>query len=125
MIKMKQVILIFTAIMFLTNTFAVSAWAGPCMNAETLVYPANQTSVNSDIPCHSEIENHQNKQTKKTKHCDGICLCFHASANQIPILNDISISNKLPKQSEQIIIQNDNIVSMEATPPRRPPKLNS
>jgi hypothetical protein len=41
--KMKRLLFVFIAIMFLANSFAVSAWAKPCANMSM-----------SDMPCHEQ-----------------------------------------------------------------------
>lgn len=114
---MKHFILMFTAIMFLANAFAVSAWAKPCVNMNE---PSSMTQMMDmgDMPCHEK----QDEQKSPTTHCDGICLCFHVSINQTPVLNN-QISLDMPLgQSERLISKNEHVASFATTPPRRPPK---
>ena len=116
---MKRFILMFVAIMFLANTFAVSAWAKPCMNLD--MKPSVQQSMNmSNTPCHEDKE-----PQSPNKHCDGICLCVHVSINQTPTLNDNSYLNIPIVKSQKLLNQNERVASMATSPPQRPPKTNS
>ena len=124
MVNMKRFILMFTAIMFLANTYAVSAWAKPCMNMD--VQPsAAETMAKGDMPCHDAMKDGQDKQKSPTKHCDGVCLCFHASINQTPVLNNQTSLDMPLGQSERLASKNEHVASMVTAPPRRPPKFIS
>jgi len=105
--------------MFLANTFAVSAWAKPCVNMD-MSSPSQQMVDSSDMPCHEG-----NEQKTPTKHCDGVCLCLHVSINQIPILNDSSDLDVPIIQTDKLINKSDRVASMATAPPRRPPKHSS
>ena len=121
---MKCFILMFTAIMFLANTYAVSAWAKPCMNMDIQSSKA-EIMAKSDMPCHESMKGGQDEQKSPTKHCDGVCLCFHASINQTPVLNN-SASLDIPSdQFERLITKNEHVASFATAPPRRPPKSTS
>lgn len=117
---MKRFILMFTAIMFLANAFAVSAWAKPCVNMNE---PSSmvQTMDMGEMPCHEK----QGEQKSPTKHCDGVCLCFHASINQTPVLNNQTSLDMPLGQSERLASKNEHVASMVTAPPRRPPKFIS
>jgi hypothetical protein len=124
MVNMKRFILMFTAVMFLANTFAVSAWAKPCINMD-MSSSTQETMAPGDMPCHESMKDGQNEKKPDTKHCDGVCLCFHVSINQTPILNDASKLDFPAMQSESVLSQNERVASMSTAPPRRPPKTNS
>lgn len=116
---MKRFILILTAIMFLANAFAVSAWAKPCINMDT-ASSSQQTMEMGDMPCHED-----KKQKSPTKHCDGVCLCFHVSINQTPIINN-NIALYAPLgNTERLFDKNERVASTATAPPQRPPKTNS
>lgn len=117
---MKRFILMFTAIMFLANAFAVSVWAKPCVNMNE---PSSmtQTMDMDDVPCHEK----KDEQKSPTKHCDGVCLCFHASINQTPVLNNQASLDMPLGQSERLIAKNEHVASLATAPPRRPPKSTS
>jgi len=119
MIDMKRFILIFVGVMFLANTFAVSAWAKPCVSMD-MQSSVEKTADMSDMPCHEDKKN-----KSSTKHCDGVCLCFHVSINQTPVLNDNIALNAPVGHSERLLIKNDRVASMATAPPQRPPKYNS
>lgn len=120
MVTMKRFILMFAAIMFLANAFAVSAWAKPCVNINSTQISAEMTDM-SDMPCHEGGD----EQKSPVQHCDGLCLCLHASINQTPVLNDGFAFNAIMLHSERLSIENERVASMSSAPPRRPPKLNS
>jgi hypothetical protein len=111
--EMKRFILMFVAIMFFANTYAVSAWAKPCVNNAA---PSISQGM-SNMPCHDGGE-----QENTAKHCDGLCLCAHAAISQTPILSD-NLDLYVPISStERLGAHNEPLTSMAATPPRRPPK---
>lgn len=116
---MKRFILMFVAVMFLANAFAVSAWAKPCMNMD-MASSNQQTMDMSDMPCHEDKE-----QKSPTKHCDGVCLCLHVSINQTPVLYDQASLDMPLGQSERLVAKNERVASMATAPPQRPPKTNS
>lgn len=116
---MKRFILMFVAVMFLANTFAVSAWAKPCMNID-MASSVEQTMDMGDMPCHEDKE-----QKSPTNHCDGVCLCLHVSINQTPTLNDNSYLSIPIIKDQKLFSQNEHAASMSTAPPRRPPKTNS
>ncbi len=119
--KMERFTLMFIAIMFLANTFAVSAWAKPCINMDINMASSTQQVMDmSNIPCHEDKE-----EKSPTKHCDGVCLCLHASIHQTPILNDNSAINAPIINAARLFNKTDNPASMATAPPRRPPKTNS
>ena len=120
MINMKRFILMFTAIMFLANAFAVSAWAKPCVNMDK-PSPMSETMEMGDMPCHEK----EDEQKSPTKHCDGVCLCFHVSINQTPVLNTDSALNAPLGHSERLLVKNERVASMATAPPQRPPKHDS
>ena len=116
---MKQFILVFTAVMFLANTFAVSAWAKPCMGMNPV--SSITKTVDADTPpCHEQ----QDRQ-KQAKHCDGLCLCIHAAINQTATLTENA--DFLPHliKSDRDIVQQEDAALWATYPPRRPPKYNS
>ena len=120
MVTMKHYIVVITAIMFLANAYVASAWAMPHVNINA---PSSATEManKTDMPCHAK----QDKQKSPTKHCEGICLCFHVSINQTPILNN-QASLIIPlNQFERLTINNERIASMATAPPRRPPKVRA
>mgnify|MGYP000300709219 CR=1 FL=1 len=119
MVDMKRFILMFTAIMFLANAFAVSAWAKPCINMD-MASSSQQAMDIGDMPCHEDKE-----QKSPTKHCDGVCLCLHVSINQTPVLNDQASLDVPLGQSERLNAANERVASMATAPLRRPPKSNS
>lgn len=116
---MKQFVLIFTAIMFLANTFAVSAWAKPCMSMNPVSSISKTTDVDTP-PCHE-----QQDQQKQAKHCDGLCLCFHAAINQTPTLAESADFIPPAVKADNQLEQQDAVALWATYPPRRPPKLNS
>lgn len=120
MVNMKRFILMFTAIMFLANAFAVSAWAKPCVSMNEPSSMAQAMDM-GDMPCHEK----QDEQKSPTKHCDRVCLCFHASINQTPVLNNQTSLDMPLGQSERLSLKNERIASMATAPPRRPPKPTS
>ncbi|MBI1302039.1 MAG: hypothetical protein GC137_10380 [Alphaproteobacteria bacterium] len=118
---MKRFILMFTAIMFLANAFAVSAWAKPCVNMNEPLSMAQAMDM-GDMPCHDAMKDGQDEKKIPTKHCDGVCLCFHASINQTPVLNNQAGLDIPLGQSERLIVKNERVASMATAPLRRPPK---
>ena len=116
--KMNRFILMFVAVMFLANTFTVSAWAKPCINMD--MASSSQTMAMGDMPCHEDSE-----QKSPAKHCDGLCLCLHVAMSQIPIVT-YNINLKVPAVSaDRVISENDQITTQATAPPRRPPKYIS
>lgn len=117
---MKKLALFIFAVMFLANTVVVSAWAKPClMNSPAEMSQDMDTSMSSDMPCHD------NQNEQKTKHCDGICLCAHASISQTPIINQSESLNAPVSSSDYLTGNNETVNSRATAPPRRPPKFNS
>jgi len=114
--KMKHFILIFTAVLFLANTFAVSAWAQPFMNAD-LSSTLSMTMDGDTPPCHE-----QQDQQNTAKHCNGICLCLHVAINQTPTLSDgVTFDVPLVK-TKRVFKSQADLASMATAPPKRPPK---
>lgn len=120
MVKMKRFILMFVAVMFLANTFAVSAWAKPCVNMD-MASSSQQMNNMADMPCHEDMD----KEQTPTKHCDGVCLCFHVSINQTPVLNDMATFGLPDTQKEQLFNKDERVASMATAPPSPPPKHTS
>lgn len=118
---MKRIILMFIAVMFLANTMTVSAWSKPCMNMNAPSSSAKVVQM-EDMPCHEDMKKEQNEQQSPTKHCDGLCLCFHVSINQTPVLNDTTSLDTPLNKSERLTTKNERVASMATAPPRRPPK---
>jgi hypothetical protein len=104
--KMKRLLFVFIAIMFLANSFAVSSWAKPCANMSM-----------SDMPCHE-----QQDESSPVAPCDGLCLCFHVSANQTPILDDFVRVEAFIGRADVFVNVDEFGPSMIMAPPRRPPK---
>jgi hypothetical protein len=117
--KMKHFILIFTAVMFLANTFAVSAWAKPCMKMDMSSMVAMADDADTP-PCHE-----QQDQQKTAKHCNGVCLCLHAAISQTPTLSDGVTFDKPLLKTERVFKSQADVASMATAPPKRPPKQNS
>ena len=122
---MKKIVLFIIAVMFLANTVAVSAWAKPCMNNTAMeTSQSMEKATNDNMPCHGEEESKEANQNPD-KHCEGICLCLHASISQTPIV-DSGVEYNLPIASKSTVgFSNDVMVSRTPIPPRRPPKLNA
>ena len=116
---MKRFILIFVAVMFLANTFTVSAWAKPCINMD-MASSSQQAMDMEGMPCHDDKE-----PKSPNKHCDGVCLCLHVSINQTPTLSDNSYLSIPIVKNQKLLNHNEHAASMSTAPPRRPPKLNS
>ncbi len=117
--KMKQYVLIFTAIMFLANTFAVSAWAKPCMGMN----PVSSVTQMSDAdmpPCHEDKQ-----QQESSKHCDGLCLCAHAAINQTLTLTDSADFQPPAIKADHAIMPQTDVAFWASYPPLRPPIKNS
>lgn len=116
---MKRFILMFVAVMFFANTFAVSAWAKPCVNMD--MQPSIEKAADmGDMPCHGD------KQEKSpTQHCDGVCLCLHASIHQTPVLSDSAFIKAPIIETARLFNKAERPASMATAPPRRPPKYNS
>lgn len=116
--------------MFLANTFAVSALAKTCKHMGEMSSASEmsmeQTSANDELPCHEHMKADKSEQKPPAKHCDGLCLCVHASVNQIIILEEIaSFSDIDLSKSQAIITSTASVNSLATAPPRRPPKMNS
>ena len=123
MVNMKRFILIFTVFMFVANTVAVSAWAKPCMNINEASHAADlgKAGGTENMPCHEKQD-----QKGPLKHCDGICLCFHISVHQTPVLTPYDDYPDMPlTASERLIGQDDHVSSILMAPPHRPPKASS
>lgn len=110
---MRRFAVLFLAIAFLANTITVAAWAKPCMTSGDV----SMTTTSSEMPCHEKKE-----QKPPNKHCEGICLCFHVSISQTPILGSDIAYIKQGRIAEKFVISNENKASLAVTPPRRPPK---
>lgn len=118
---MKRFIICFTAVMFLANAFAVSAWAKPCVKMhDNNVVSSSMVSSDTEMPCHQE-----KKKNTPAKHCDGLCLCLHVAMSQTPIVTD-NINLNVPAMSaDRVISENDQITTQATAPPRRPPEYIS
>ena len=125
---MKHFVLIFTALMFLANTVTVAAWAKPCASnmGAVSVQPMGDVAAGDDMPCHDQAEKNtgpDRKHNDTAKHCDGLCLCVHASIHQTPVMLDDSLWNFPLVVPEKITVSNETVLSWASYPPRRPPKL--
>lgn len=117
---MKKLAVLALIVMFLGNTVVMSAWAKPCMSDSSIEMMQEMSAgMDSDMPCHDE------KSQNKTNHCDGVCLCLHASLNQTLITNDVAALALFDISKQQIIISQDVLTSRTTLPPRRPPKFIS
>lgn len=129
MMNMKHFILMFVAVMFLANTVALSAWAKPCINIG--MSSSSQHMANMDeMPCHENTNEDINKDTNNqqkpaTQHCDGLCLCFHVSINQTPVLSDMVNIDMPHTQKDRLLDQVKRFASMATAPPSPPPKRNA
>ena len=121
---MKKLAVFTLMVMFLANTVVVSAWAKPCMNSGSVEMTQEMSAnMDSDMPCHDEKP--QNEKKNQNKHCDGICLCLHASLSQTPITNDFDALALPDISKQQIAISQDALASRTTLPLRRPPKSTS
>jgi hypothetical protein len=131
--NMKCFVLILTAIMFLANTFIVSAWAKPCINMNTPSSTAQSMEMDeSAAPCpmmskaHNTLDTAQQDQRQDHdiphKHCEGMCLCLHASIQQMPITVQFHEWNIVIDQSDYILARSQLYVSQSIAPPYEPPK---
>lgn len=114
---MKCFVFVFTVITLLANTVAVSAWAKPYVNMSA----PSSVAETVEMICHEK----QNEPKSPTTHCHGVCLCFHASIAQTPILGDNSALNVPLGHLERFFIENHRVQSMAIAPPQRPPKSDS
>ena len=117
---MKKLGLFILAVMFLTNTVVVSAWAKPCLMNNPV-----EMSQNMDAPVPGDMPCHDNQNEQKNTYCEGFCLCVHASISQIPIMNSSESLNVPIAFSNRIAADNETMASRTSSPPRRPPKLIS
>ena len=116
----KLVVFTFMTVL-LANIFTTSAWAGPCLHdAGNGKAQEMGGSVNTDMPCH-EQDNHT---VTDSYHCEGVCLCLHASFQQTPISAGLTLANA---KTEKTLIRSfqDDLTSISILPPRRPPKYLS
>ena len=117
---MKKLFVFILMVMFLANTFVVSAWAKPCVKSSSFVMAQDmRANMDADMPCHDE------KQQSQTQHCDGLCLCLHVAMGQTVILNDFDVLEPLNISEVQFTISQDALVSRQTAPPRRPPKFTA
>lgn len=119
--SMKRFILFISAFMFLANTFAVSAWAKPCIMLNE-PSPIATMSDGLDVPpCHKQQENNKSP----LKHCKGLCLCFHASINQTPILSDSTAFYVPFGHQGRLTGSDERLASASIAPVAPPPKHSS
>ena len=117
---MKKLSLFIFGFMFLANTVVVSAWAMPCLMNESIAMSQHiNSSMPDEMPCHEE------QKEEKSKYCEGICFCFHTSVSQTPIMNGSESLNIPMAFSENLRAENEKMVSLATSPPRRPPKIIS
>jgi hypothetical protein len=124
--RMKKIAIMFLGILFLANMVAVSAWAKPCMQDAGLhaAQPMHGSHAHAQPgdksePCHGA----QNKNDSSL-HCEGLCLCVHASVHQTPILNDISqVYVPVTRHAAQYMTDRQ-LRSIPLAPERRPPRYN-
>lgn len=102
-------------VMFIAHSFAVSAWAQPCFNMVKI--DQEQTTDTAKMLCHDRDE-----QKSPIQHCDGICLCFHASLHQTPLLSGSKSCAAPMFATLRLAHENEHLVSIAMMPPRRPPK---
>ena len=120
---MKRFSTVFLMVMFLANTGIVSAWAKPCMMNDTEM---SEMSSNSDMgdmpPCHEE---NKSEEQDPNKHCEGLCLCLHASITQTPVLSDFVAVPDIALGAETYNPHNENVPSQDYSPSNPPPIFNS
>ncbi len=115
---MKNYMLFAIAIIFLTNTISLAAWAKPCMMGKTTVISAEIEMTKASMDCHKKKQGQQ-------KHCEGICLCEHATFSQTPIIENPFDFGPSPVSFEHILSYNESVTSLTTSPLRRPPRTNS
>jgi len=114
---MRHFVIILLTTAFLLNIITVAAWAKPCMMKADNGSVMSQKQNMSEMPCHK-----QKDKKNPNKHCKDICLCFHVSISQTPILgSDIDLL-KHDWVAKKFVISDEIAASFAVTPPRRPPK---
>ncbi|GAB5388180.1 MAG: hypothetical protein Alpg2KO_11480 [Alphaproteobacteria bacterium] len=116
--------LIILAVLFLANAVVASAWASTCLMTDTTQMGHEMTSdMSGDMPCHEMPESQD--QPEQHDHCDGICLCLHASLSQ-HIIADASGQIVGPNMSARgLIMDNERTTASVLHPPYRPPIASS
>lgn len=116
---MKKYGLFLLAVIFLTNTIAMTAWAKPCMTN-----PAPQPSAEMKMDCHKQMQE-QGKKKQDRQHCEGICLCEHANLNQTPIIEQPSFLKAPLLSFERIEEKITALHTRSISPLRKPPRVHS
>lgn len=106
---MKHIIYLTCMIIFLFNSFAITAWA------ETCVMHQNHT-IMAEINCHDMDE-----ETQKDTHCNGICLCEHIELSATPIIPEINLLQEPLAHENTVISELETFISKTHAPRLRPP----
>jgi hypothetical protein len=116
----------FLIAVFLANTVIVSAWAKPCLNGGVIGSPAQSQSMMehgdmsmSSMPC-EDMQKTQNQND--TQHCDGVCLCLHASMHQSITLNNPLLLSMPTLVSLKHDFIDDQFSGISTSTLKRPPR---
>lgn len=105
----------FTAVMFLANAFAVSAWSQPCLDMNGSSFTLEMVDKN-DEPCHEQSSDNE-------PCCEGLCVHCHVNPAPHTYNSEVLIFNVIGK--DNLFSYEDRLSSVDLLPPRRPPKLSS
>lgn len=133
--SMKRFIFLCLMLVIVLNSFAVSAWAASCPQSEeshashTEMEMVNGADIDMPCPMMDDGKSGQDDVAKADQspfqHCEGVCLCLHASLSQNvmpasdPAVFDIYASELINPKDDR------TLVSLNHLPPRKPPKFSS
>ena len=111
---MRKLFYFLALTIFVFNSSISVAWAGN-FNCDKMNM-AVEKSVQNNIPCHDG-----QKENKSGHHCDGVCMCVHASVPNVLFFSDIKLSELNYSDSIKFIITNDTTISYKQSPEDIPP----
>lgn len=116
----------FLIAIFLANTVILTAWANPHYNDHAIqVEKTTQTDhhaqMASDKPC-DEMKMNADRDDTDMKHCKGICLCKHVTAQPSPLLNSDTAFYVPSDLSALYRFSDDAFITQPSPLLKRPPR---
>ncbi len=116
---MRKLVIFTFMLIFASSAVISTAWAQPCAQNSSMMMLMNTDQADTQTkPCHDS------KPQKKQSHCNGLCLCLHASVSQ-SLAQDTGYLFTPILSSGPLWGADEALTPTALSPPRRPPKLIS